>query len=178
VTCNGTISPMQPVTIRAATASDVPQILQFIQKKAAFDATMGNFDGTIETTEHAIHHTLFGAKPFAHVLFATCGGEQPTGFALYYFRYSSFKGRPSIWLDDLYVDESMRSRKLGAGLMRQLASEAIAHGCTDVAWTASARNAAGIRFYLRLGATQVDERDNLLFFRVNAAALLASAGAV
>ncbi|HEY5950161.1 MAG TPA: GNAT family N-acetyltransferase [Kofleriaceae bacterium] len=162
---------MESLSIRAATIADVPLILAFIRKKAAFDATMGNFNGVLETSEQAIEHTMFAAQPFAHVRFAS-SGEQVGGFALYYFRYSSFRGRASLWLDDLYVNEAMRGRRLGAALMQQLAREALAHGCTEMAWTASAKNEAGIRFYVRLGATEYDRRGNLVFFRIDASALV------
>jgi GNAT superfamily N-acetyltransferase len=162
---------MEPITIRAATVEDVPDILRFIQKKAAFDVTMGRAEGGIETNELAIRKTMFSSKPYAYAFFAIYDSK-PSGFALYYFRYSSFRGRPSIWLDDLYVDESVRGRGLGEALMRQLANEALSHGCVELAWNASARNEAGIRFYTRLGAREYDRRNSCLFFHVGASTIL------
>ena len=91
--------------------------------------------------------------------------EQPIGFALYYFRYSSFKGLPSIWLDDLYVDESFRSRQVGVALMNYLAQIAKNNCCTHLAWTADKRNTRTVSFYHRLGAEIVEPKGNVCFFQ-------------
>ena len=97
------------LSLRSAAPHEVTLVLSFIKRKAAFDRTIGSFSGTLQTSEEKIHKTILGPKP----LIAEIAGE-PVGFALYYFRYSSFAGQPSIWLDDLYVDEERRSRGAGA----------------------------------------------------------------
>jgi len=157
------------VTIRAAVENDAPLILAFIRKKAAFDAEMKAFSGILQTSEKAIRETLFGLTPFAQVVFAEFD-DTISAFALYYFRYSSFKGRPHLWLDDLFVDDNLRSRGVGAAIMTYLAQIAIAHQCTHMAWTASVNNLRGIEFYERLGAEVIEQRGNSLFFQTNAQA--------
>ena len=152
----------QRITVRPAAANEVSLVLSFIQKKAAFDRQMGSFSGTLQTSEEKIRKTLLGPRPFAYFLVAELAG-QAIGFALYYFRYSSFAGQPSIWLDDLYVDEDVRSRGAGATLMEVLAQIAKQHQCTHIAWTADARNTRGLTFYRRLGATITEQQGNVCF---------------
>src|SRR5215475_11035067 len=110
----------QQITVRSAAPNEVTLVLSFIKKKAAFDRNIGSFSGTLQTSEEKIYKTILGPQPFAYFLIAEMVG-QPVGFALYYFRYSSFAGQPSIWLDDLYVEADKRSQGAGAALMRELA---------------------------------------------------------
>lgn len=149
--------------IRPAAIADVDTILVFIKKKAEFDRNMGAFFGKLTTSAEKIRQTIFSSPPFAQVLFAEI--EQPIGFALYYYRYSSFKGLPSIWLDDLYVDESFRNKKAGTVLMNYLAQKAKNDCCTHLAWTADKRNTHTISFYQRLGAEIVEQKGNICFFQ-------------
>jgi GNAT superfamily N-acetyltransferase len=154
----------QPLTVRPVTPTEVPLVLSFIKKKAAFDRQMGSFSGTLQTSEEKIHQTLFGPTPFAYFLVAEQAG-QTVGFALYYFRYSSFAGQPSLWLDDLYVNEDQRSQGAGATLMQELAHIAKETQCTHIAWTADARNTRGLKFYERLGATITEQQGTVCFLR-------------
>jgi len=73
-------------------------------------------------------------------------------------------GQPSIWLDDLYVDENMRSQGAGSALMGYLGQVAKNHDCTHLAWTADARNTRGLSFYYRLGAKITEQKGNRCFF--------------
>lgn len=148
--------------VRTATPNDVPLIFSFIQKKAEFDCKIGAFSGVLQVSEEKLRKTLFGTIPFAYVLFAQTS-EREIGFALYGFRYSSFAGQPSIWLDDLYVDEEMRSQGAGAALMSYLAQIAQQNDCTHIAWNADARNTRGLRFYHRLGAEITEQKGNRCF---------------
>lgn len=150
------------IRIRPATSEDVSLISSFIRKKAAFDRYIGAFSGDLRVSEEKIHKTLFGESPFAYVLFAEVANRE-VGFALYGFRYSSFAGQPSIWLDDLYVDEEMRSQGAGAALMSHLAQIAKEQDCTHLAWNADARNVRGLSFYYRLGATMTDQKGDRCF---------------
>lgn len=143
--------------VRTATPNDVSLIFSFIQKKAEFDRNIGAFSGVLQVSEEKIRKTLFSSIPFAYVLFAETLGH-PVGFALYEFRYSSFAGQPSLWLDDLYVDEPMRSRGAGATLMHYLAQIAKQNNCTHIAWTADARNIGALKFYQRLGAEITEQK--------------------
>ena len=149
--------------VRFANVNDVSLIYSFIQKKAEFDREIGAFSGQLKTSEEKICQTIFSKKPFAYVLFArTIEGE--IGFALYCFRYSSFAGQPSIWLDDLYVNENMRSQGAGTALMTRLVAIAKENNCTHIAWTADKRNSRGLNFYHQLGAKITKHENNRCFF--------------
>lgn len=150
--------------VRFAAPDDVSLIFSFIQKKAAFDRSVGAFAGRLQVSENKIRKTLFGTTPFAYVLFAECSAYE-VGFALYGFRYSSFAGQPNIWLDDLYVDEASRSQGAGAALMAQLAQVAKENDCTHLAWNADARNSRGLSFYQGLGAEVTEQRGNRCYLR-------------
>lgn len=155
---------MSVTKIRPATQDDIHLIFAFIQKKADFDRSVGAFAAALQTSEHKIQRTLFGSIPFAHVLFAE-QQDQPVGFALYGFRYSSFIGQPSIWLDDLYVNPQNRSQGIGAALMQRLAQIAVDQYCTHMAWTADARNQRGLEFYHRLGAKMIRQEEQRCFWQ-------------
>lgn len=150
--------------VRSATLDDVSLIFSFIQKKSEFDRKIGAFSGVLQVSEDKISKTLFGAIPFSYVLFAEFS-ERDVGFALYGFRYSSFAGQPSIWLDDLYVDEEMRSQGAGAALMARLVQIAEETNCTHIAWSADARNTRGLSFYHRLGAEITEQHGNRCFLK-------------
>ncbi len=158
------------VTTRHATQKDVSLILSFLYKKAEFDRTMGAFEGILQATEEKLSQSLFGSIPFAKVLIGEVL-DQPVGFALYYFRYSSFVAAPSLWLDDLYVDAEARNKGVGSVLMETLTQFAKKTGCTHIAWTASANNIRGVGFYQRIGAKVINKKDNTLFFRMDVNAI-------
>jgi GNAT superfamily N-acetyltransferase len=139
------------INVRIAHHDDISVIYTLIHKKSEFDRHIGAYSGTIQTSESKIRQTIFSTNPFARVLLAE-NSQGVIGFALYGFRYSSFAGQPSIWLDDLYVEENMRSQGAGTLLMRQLQQIAQENNCTHLAWTADARNTKGLKFYHRLGA--------------------------
>jgi GNAT superfamily N-acetyltransferase len=154
----------QTMKVRSANPNDVAVIFQFIQKKADFDRNIGAFSGIFQASEEKTRKTLFGNIPFSYVLFAESSGCE-VGFALYGFRCSSFIGQPSIWLDDLYVDEEWRSQGTGAVLMDRLAQIAKDNDCTHLAWNADARNTRGLSFYHRLGAEITEQNGNRCFLR-------------
>jgi GNAT superfamily N-acetyltransferase len=137
--------------VRYATPDDGSPIFSFIPKKSDHDREIGAFSGVPQVTEDKIRNTLFGVAPISSVLFAELSGQE-VGFALYGYRYSSFFGQPSVWLDDLYVDAEMRGQGLGAELMVRLAHIAKENDCAHLAWNADARNSRGLSFYDRLGA--------------------------
>jgi GNAT superfamily N-acetyltransferase len=142
--------------VREATSIDAAEVLAFVRAKAQFDRELGAFAGELGTSQELIARHIFGPQPFAFVLLAGEAGPA-VGFALYYFRYSSFRGRPSVWLDDLYVYPHARRQGAGRRLMERLAEVAAAADCTHIAWVASASNVAGMAFYRRLGATVVHQ---------------------
>jgi GNAT superfamily N-acetyltransferase/mannose-6-phosphate isomerase-like protein (cupin superfamily) len=151
------------VTLRAATAADIPLLLEFLGKKAAFD---GVPDALVATADQ-LGRALFADPPLAHVLFAELGGRA-VGFASYFFTFSTFLARPGLWLDDLYVDADVRSRGIGRLLLASLARLARSKGCGRIEWTAAVANERGLAFYRRAGAT-VREPSRLC--RLDAAAI-------
>lgn len=151
--------------VREATSADAAEVLAFVRAKAAFDRELGAFTGELGTSEDLIRQHLFGPRPFAFALLAG-GAGQAVGFALYYFRYSSFRGRPSIWLDDLYVHPHARRQGAGRRLVDRLAAVATAADCTHIAWVASANNAVGMHFYRRLGATVVHQNGDTVTLQI------------
>lgn len=154
------------IATRHAKQDDVPLILSFIQKKAEFDQSMGAFMGRLQTTEAKLSATLFNDIPFARVLFAEVS-QQVVGFALYYFRYSSFAAQPSLWLDDLYVNAPRRCKGIGTILMADLAYISQTNHCTHMSWTASINNVRGIEFYKKLGAEVVENKGEKFLFQTN-----------
>jgi GNAT superfamily N-acetyltransferase len=159
------------VEVREAKMEDAAEILAFVRAKARFDRELRAFSDDLGTTEELIRRHLFGPRPFAFALLA--GGSGPAvGFALYYFRFSSFRGRPSLWLDDLYVCQAARRQGAGQLLMHRLAELAAAADCTHIAWVASASNAVGMGFYRKLGATVVDQIGDEVTLQIEPAALL------
>ena len=157
--------------VRQATAQDAATILAFVKAKAQFDRELGAFAGSIGNTEELILRHVFGTQPTAFVLLAGNSCEV-IGFALYYFRYSSFRGRPSVWLDDLFVYPSARRQRAGQLLMHRLAELAVAADCTHIAWIASASNQIGMNFYSKIGATIVSQSDDAVTLQIEPTLLL------
>jgi len=157
--------------VREGTADDAAEVLAFVHAKAEFDRGLGAFSGALGTTEELIRRHLFGPRPFAFALLAGEPGRA-VGFALYYFRYSSFQGRPNLWLDDLYVHPHARRQGAGRLLMGRLAEVAVAADCTHIAWIASESNAVGMGFYRKLGATVVHQAGDAVTLQITPAALL------
>jgi GNAT superfamily N-acetyltransferase len=132
-------------------------VVEYIAKKAEFDRQLGCFEGKIAATPERIAKALFGMPVFAYAILAA-RQAQTVGFAFYHFQFSSFQGRPRLWLDDLYVDIDARRGGAGVALMAALARAATEHECTDLAWIAAKNNPAGIPFYAKLGARQISEQ--------------------
>jgi GNAT superfamily N-acetyltransferase len=161
--------------VREATADDAAEVLAFVRAKAEFDRELGAFGGELGTTVELIRRHLFGPRPHAFALLAGEPGRA-VGFALYYFRYSSFRGRPSIWLDDLFIHPPARRQGVGRLLMGRLAAVASAADCTHIAWVASASNDVGMSFYRRLGATLVHQSGDAVTLQIEPAELLGTGG--
>jgi len=140
------------VTIRPATAADVPVILDFIRGLAEYE----RLPHQCIATEARLHATLFGDRPAAEVLLAHLGSE-PAGFALFFHNYSTFLARPGIYLEDLFVRPDHRGRGIGSVLLRELARLAVARDCGRLEWSVLAWNTAAIGFYRKLGATALDD---------------------
>ena len=162
----------EAITIRDALPEDMSLLLTFIRKKAAFDGV----PDWVEATEHLLREQLFSERPAAFVTFGELGGK-PVGFAIYFLTFSSFLGRPGIWLDDLYVDEAYRGRGVGAALLTHLAKVAEAKGYARIEWVTAVDNEKGLAFYHRNGAA-LQNRVRLLRLGEEELTHLARAGAV
>jgi GNAT superfamily N-acetyltransferase len=138
--------------IRPAAASDVPLILRFIRELAEYERLAHE----VVATEDGLCETLFGARPYAEVVIAEEEGE-PAGFALFFHNYSTFLGRPGIYLEDLYVRPEMRGRGTGRALLAHLARLAVERGCGRLEWWVLDWNERAIRFYRSLGARPMDD---------------------
>lgn len=110
----------------------------------------------VTATEEAIRHTLFGPSPKAFAVIAECGNA-PAGFALCFYNYSTFQGRPGLYIEDLYVSPDFRGRGIGKGFFRVLARKALREGCGRIQWWVLDWNAPTIAFYNSIGARAMDE---------------------
>lgn len=145
------------MNVRKTIKQDSGKLLELIRYKAEFDRSMKGFDDEISTTKQKIERTLFGDYPFAHALLLEVDGEAQ-GFALFHYRYSSFRGEPSIWLDDLLVVGKSRSKGDGGELMYALKMVAEESLTSHISWTASPYNTRALEFYKKLGA-EVERMD-------------------
>src|SRR5665213_3486303 len=116
-------------TIRTATEADVPQILAFIRALAVYERA----PDAVTATEAGLLRDGFGPNPIYFCLIADHDGR-PAGFALYFFNYSTWKGRPGIYLEDLFVQPDFRGLGIGKALLRQVAAIAVQKGCPRLQW--------------------------------------------
>lgn len=143
-----------PITIRATTAADVPQILAFIRGLAEYEKLLHE----VEATEAKLRATLFPAdgKPAAECVIAHSDGT-PAGFALFFTTYSTFLAKPGIWLEDLFVTPELRGRGIGKALVLHLARLANTRGCGRLEWSVLDWNKPAIDFYEALGAKRMTQ---------------------
>ena len=138
--------------IAAATPADVPVILGFIRDLARYE----RLEHAVVATDDDLRRWLFGDRPMAEVIIARADGE-PVGFALFFANFSTFLGRPGIYLEDLYVRESARGRGIGTALLTHLARVALERGWGRVEWAVLDWNRPALEFYRRLGAVTLDD---------------------
>jgi GNAT superfamily N-acetyltransferase len=143
-------------TIRAAIPADVPQILAFIRALAAYERE----PDAVAATEEGLLRDGFGAHPFYSCLIAEHDG-QAAGFALYYFNYSTWMGRPGIYLEDLFVEPDFRGRGIGKALLQRVAAVAVETHCPRLQWEVLDWNTPAIDFYRAMGAEFMDEWRNV-----------------
>ena len=133
--------------ISSATAADAPLILALINELAEYEKLRHES----VATEASIHKALFGAKPHAEAVIARFDGEA-AGFALFFHNFSTFLGKPGLYLEDLYVRPAYRGRAIGKSLLSHLAAVALERDCGRFQWQVLDWNKPSRDFYERLGA--------------------------
>jgi GNAT superfamily N-acetyltransferase len=133
--------------IRKAEKKDAGLILEFIQHLAEYEKLTDRVVAGIPDIEKY----LFSESPVAEVIFGEYQGKT-VGFALYFYNFSTFLGKPGIYLEDLFVLESMRGKGFGKGLLRYLAKLAVEKGCGRFEWSVLDWNTPSIEFYKSIGA--------------------------
>ena len=133
--------------IRPATASDVPVILHLIRGLAEYERA----PDAVTATEEDLLRDGFGDRPLFHVVLAEWDGSA-VGFAFYFFNYSTWEGRPALYLEDLFVVPAFRGWGIGKALLVHLARIAVAKGCGRYQWQVLDWNEPAIRFYESMGA--------------------------
>lgn len=140
------------VTIRNATREDVPVILQLIRDLAEYERAPGD----VTATESQLLEVLFGERPSAEVVLAL-EGSNAVGFAVFFHNFSTWLGRPGLYLEDLFVKPEFRGRGHGRALLVHLARLARERGCGRMEWAVLDWNEPAIKFYRAMGATPMDE---------------------
>src|SRR5688572_12687192 len=128
--------------IRAATPADVPIIARLIRALAEYE----KLSHAVTLDDAKLREHLFGPRPYAEVLLAEDAGGV-VGFALFFHNYSTFRGKPGIYLEDLFVVPEARGQGHGKALLAALAKLAVARGCDRVDWIVLDWNEPSIRFY-------------------------------
>lgn len=156
------------LTITIATEGDVAQILAFIKALAEYE----RLADSVVATEEGLRATLFGPRPYAECVIARWNGV-PAGFALFFHNYSTFLGRPGIYLEDLFVKPELRGKGVGRSLLAYLANIALERNCGRLEWSVLDWNESAIGFYKSLGAEPLED---WTIFRVKGEALARLAG--
>ena len=138
--------------LREARAEDCGLILALIRELAEYE----KLSHEVVATEEVLRETLFGERPCAEVVFGEYQGEA-VGYALFFHNFSTFTGRPGIYLEDIYVKPEMRGRGYGKCLLTWVARLAVERKCSRMEWSVLDWNEPSIRFYRSLGAVAMDE---------------------
>lgn len=157
------------VSIRPASADDVVLVLSFIRELAEYE----HLGHEVLATEDLLRETLFHADAVAEVQLAFQDSE-PAGFTLFFHNFSTFLGRPGIYVEDLFVRPKLRGLGIGRALLRRVARIAMERHCGRLEWAVLDWNEPAIGFYRSLGAVAMDE---WTVFRLTGRSLSAFAGA-
>jgi GNAT superfamily N-acetyltransferase len=151
------------ITIRAAAGHEMPQVLAFIRELAVYE----HLEHEVVASEADLAAALFGPRRYAEVVFACLDGV-PVGFALFFHNFSTFLGKPGIYLEDLFVRPAARGHGIGKRLLAWLAATALERGCARLDWAVLDWNELALGFYRSLGAVAQDKWTTM---RVSGAAL-------
>jgi GNAT superfamily N-acetyltransferase len=156
------------ITIRTASAADIPQILAFIRALATYERE----PDAVTATEADLLRDGFGPNPYYFCLIADFDCR-PAGFAFYFFNYSTWMGRPGLYLEDIFVQPEFRGRGIGKALLEKVAAIAVEKNCPRLQWEVLDWNTPAIEFYRAMGAEFLDAWRNV---RVSGEALKRLAG--
>lgn len=140
------------ISIRPATAADLPLIAQLIRDLAEYERLAHE----VRFDDQVLAAKLFGPRPYAEVVIGEIDGAAQ-GFALFFHNFSTFEGRPGIYLEDLFVRPEARGSGLGKALLSHLAALAVERDCARLEWWVLDWNEPAIGFYKKLGARFMDE---------------------
>jgi GNAT superfamily N-acetyltransferase len=140
------------LSIRFANRTDLPLIAQFIRDLADYERLAHE----VRFDEAVLGDRLFGPRPYAEVLIGEIDGG-PQGFALFFHNFSTFEGKPGVYLEDLFVRPQARGSGLGKALLKRLAALAVERDCARLEWAVLDWNEPAIAFYTSLGARMMDE---------------------
>jgi GNAT superfamily N-acetyltransferase len=138
--------------IEETAPQDVPLILSFIKELAEYE----RLSHSVVVTEDDLKEALFGKRPYAEALIGYYE-DAPVSFALFFHNFSTFTGRPGLYLEDLYVRPEMRGRGFGRAMLRRLAQVARERRCARMDWAVLDWNEPAIKFYQSLGAHPLDD---------------------
>ena len=144
--------PEAHLNIRAAIPADCPLILELIRDLAKYEK-MSNL---VVASSEDIQQAIFSKPQYAHCLIAQ-EGDQPVGFALYFFNFSTFQGKPGLYLEDLYIKAAYRGHGYGKALLKKLAGIALERNCRRMDWAVLDWNQPAIDFYYSIWARAEDE---------------------
>jgi GNAT superfamily N-acetyltransferase len=145
-----TFMPEELKIIRAE-EKDIPTILFFIKKIAEYE----KLSGEVTATEEILKNSLFGTNKFAEVLLAYYD-EKPVGYAVYFYNFSTFTGKPGLYLEDIFVLPEIRGKKIGKALFEYLIKIAKEKECGRFEWSVLNWNKPAIEFYKSFGAVPMD----------------------
>ncbi len=145
-------NPLNEFEIRSASSKDIPLILTFIKELAEYE----KLSHEVIATESDLEKYLFSKDKVAEVIIGHYQ-EKPVGFALYFHNFSTFMGKPGIYLEDLYVRKPYRGKGFGKKLLTYLAKLAVERNCGRMEWAVLDWNEPSIHFYKSLGARTMDE---------------------
>jgi GNAT superfamily N-acetyltransferase len=151
------------ITIRPAAEHELPEVLAFIRELAVYE----RLEHEVVASVADLAVALFGPQRYAEVVFA-CRDGVPVGFALFFHNFSTFIGKPGIYLEDLFVRPAARGHGIGRRLLAWLAATALERGCARLEWAVLDWNEPALGFYRSLGAVA---QDDWTTFRLTDAAL-------
>ena len=147
-----TATDVDDLRIRFAEPQDSALLLRFIRRLAMYE----KLEHEVEASETGIHDALFGSRPSAEAVLAYHGLDA-VGFAVFFHNFSTFVGKPGLYLEDLFVDPSARGLGVGKALLLFLAGLARDRGCGRMEWSVLDWNTPAIDFYRALGAVSMDD---------------------